>query len=83
MDEDDETTTATNGVTPARINWADLAYSGTSFLIGLAEATADSLGYLRAALAQHSAHIGEQQEFKRTAGRELEALPTQQYPPTP
>lgn len=78
MDDDEDTTTAS--LRPARINWADLAYTGVSILAGVAGSVADGLGYLRAALAQHSAHIGEQQEFAQTAGRDLESLPTTDRP---
>lgn len=79
MEDEDEVET-THHTTPARLNWADLAYTGVAILSGILGATADALGYLRAGLAQHSAHIGDQQEFKRTAGRDLESLPTTEHP---
>lgn len=75
MDDEEETT-----LRPARINWADVCYAGVSIIAGVHASVADGLGYLRAALAQHSAHIGERQDFAQYAGRDLESLPTQEHP---
>lgn len=74
MDED-ELDREDHGTRPARINWADIAYTTVAFLSGIAEAGAISLGYLRAALAQHSALLVEQDDFKRGVGRDLESIP--------
>lgn len=76
--DDDETTT--DGLRPARVNWADLAYTGVSILAGGFGAIADGLGYLRAALAQHSAWVGEKQDFAQYAGRDLESIHTEEHP---
>ncbi len=77
---DDDETTTDSGLTPARVNWADVAYVGVSILAGMAGSVADGLGYLRSALAQHSAWVGEKQDFAQYAGRDLESIPTQEHP---
>jgi len=76
--DDDETTTGE--LRPARVNWADFAYAGVSILAGCYGAVADGLGYLRAALAQHSAWVGEKQDFAQYAGRDLESIHTEEHP---
>lgn len=70
MDNDSET----YQIKPARINWADVAMAGSTFLKGIAEAAHDAWEIMEISFAGHSQHIMEKQEFAKTAGRDIEAL---------
>lgn len=73
-------------INPTRLNWADLALTVTTFAKGVSEAAHDAWSYLDLALAAHSAHLAEKQDFAKDAGRDIESLthnpPPTQPPPT-
>lgn len=64
-------------VRPARINWADVAYSFFCPVKGLFEGLAEGVQVLQTSLALHSEHIAERQAFKKDAGRFIESLATE------
>jgi hypothetical protein len=67
---DDET----RGIRPARANLADVGLFFITFFKGVSEAAADAWAVLEATAASHSEWTMRKQEFKQTAGLEIERL---------
>lgn len=74
MDDDNET----YQIKPARINWADVAMAGSTFMKGIAKAAHDAWEIMEISFAGHSQHIMERQDFQRDAGRAIEALTSEE-----
>ena len=69
---DNDTPTATVG--PSGLNWADIGVTLVLIAQGVADAVSDGLEYAGACLGSHSKHIGDQQAFKRDAGKTIEHI---------
>lgn len=65
---------------PTRVNISDYIAAGYIFLTGIAGAFHNLFETLALVHVVDSQAISEQQEFKRTAGRDIEALPTTDTP---